>query len=222
MAKPDTNEDDRSHWDRFYKKYEPPHIPSQFAVFTCAEFTGASFLIDIGCGNGRDLIFFSSKFEKVVGVDESEKAIDILVKSGKLADQDCCINAPINSPTLAASLKEKLGDMPENSFGVIYARFFLHAIRDADELAFWELCKTIANWRDVSIAVEFRSAKDRSLPKMTPDHFRRYIAPADFIASAAFNGFAVIYYVEGFGFAKYGSDDAHVARILLQRSAWKP
>jgi hypothetical protein len=50
---------------------------------------------------------------------------------------------------------------------------------------------------------------------VTQAHFRRFVTPAAFQASALGRGFDVEYAVEGFGFAKYKQDDAYVARTLF-------
>lgn len=109
--------------------------------------------------------------------------------------------------------------MPTGANGVIYARFFLHAIQEEEENAFWQFCQDISNWRHIHVAVEFRSSRDKLLTKTTPDHFRRYISPSDLIVRAAKWGFKASYFVEGFGLAKYRLDDAHVARVLFAKNS---
>ena len=54
--------------------------------------------------------------------------------------------------------------------------------------------------------------------KETAAHYRRFIDPLNFLTSALARGFELHYFVEGFGYAKYNSDDAHVARVILRRS----
>ena len=54
-----------------------------------------------------------------------------------------------------------------------------------------------------------------NLKKETSDHYRRYIVPTDLINKALKIGFDLSYLVEGFGFAKYRSDDAYVARVIF-------
>jgi SAM-dependent methyltransferase len=73
-------------------------------------------LLDLGCGDGRDSIYFSKKGLKVTAVDFSKTAINRLKSSGN--DIDCLV-ANIENIKLKA-----------NSFDVIYAHLSLHYFND--------------------------------------------------------------------------------------------
>ena len=51
----------KKYWDLFYKtkvnKIKLNH-PSQFAIFTIGEAENITSLVEFGCGNGRDALFF--------------------------------------------------------------------------------------------------------------------------------------------------------------------
>ena len=66
-----------NYWDNFYIKKNKIK-ESSFARFVLSKVKKGKIkksLIDIGCGNGRDSIFFSKNNFCVTGIDISKKAI---------------------------------------------------------------------------------------------------------------------------------------------------
>ena len=49
---------DNVHWDKYYTKTATSFSPSDFALSMIKNLKVNSTLIDIGCGNGRDSLFF--------------------------------------------------------------------------------------------------------------------------------------------------------------------
>jgi hypothetical protein len=67
------------------------------------------------------------------------------------------------------------------------------------------------------IAFEFRTEKDDLLSgKTTPNHYRRGLGALDLIRFISSSPIKILHYIEGFGLAIYKSDDAHVARLVLE------
>lgn len=66
-----------SYWDKYYagKKVTNFLLPSQFAVFVLGELSQPSVIYDIGCGRGRDALFFTQAGHTVFGVDSSSIAV---------------------------------------------------------------------------------------------------------------------------------------------------
>lgn len=200
------------HWDTYYSSDSVPLSPSQFAAFVHAEYPDHA-IVDIGCGSGRDSMFFLSQGHEVIGLDASSEAI--LTCSSKALDysKNSFIVSNISDPALCATVIDALVTAPKSI--VLYARFFLHAITPTEQEHFFAFCSRMRMYADVVVAVEFRTEHDRGLKKATTEHFRRYLNPSDVIATASLQKFHSLYYVEGFGFAKYRDDDAHVARIIF-------
>ena len=50
-----------NYWDNYYANSDlnSKLIPSQFAAFVAGELKKNSYIIDIGCGNGRDSFFLA-------------------------------------------------------------------------------------------------------------------------------------------------------------------
>jgi SAM-dependent methyltransferase len=203
---------DRSgYWDRYYAARATVQrpLPSQFATFVAGELGQPRRVVELGCGTGRDSIFFSSYGHDVTGVDASEEAVkSCRALAEKLGEPASFVTARIDDPGLASQLKGPVGPL------AVYARFFLHAITEAEERAFLDLADALTAPGDL-LAVEYRTVRDASGAKVTEDHYRRFVAPPTFEARALGRGFDVAYAVEGFGFAKYQQDDAYVAREVF-------
>ena len=208
-----TTEHRSDYWDEYYAARATTRrpLPSQFATFVAGELDRPHRVIELGCGNGRDSIFFSSYGHEVVGVDGSEAAVAASSHLAEaLGEQATFVQSAIDDPALADRLGE--GDGPK----ALYARFFIHAITDEEEQVLLDLAATVTNPGDL-LAVEYRTIRDQVGAKETETHYRRFVLPATFQARALERGFEVTYAVEGFGFAKYRHDDAYVARTLFRR-----
>ena len=69
---------EKEYWDRFYLSAELIY-PSPFAEFCQVEFLKKNEkIIDLGCGTGRDTLFFFKKGHQVVGIDQSGLVISQL------------------------------------------------------------------------------------------------------------------------------------------------
>jgi SAM-dependent methyltransferase len=208
-----STEDRSSYWDEYYATRENTRrpLPSQFATFVAGELDQPHRVIELGCGNGRDSIFFSGFGHDVTGVDGSEAAVHACSALAEaLGERATFVQSAIDDPELAGKLSGS--DGPH----LVYARFFIHAITDAEEEQFLDLAATLTSPGDL-LAVEYRTIRDQVGAKETDTHFRRFVLPSTFQARALDRGFEVTYAVEGFGFAKYRHDDAYVARTLFRR-----
>jgi SAM-dependent methyltransferase len=206
----------RDYWNSYYRSSNVPALASQFAVFMLGEFTPAA-VVDIGCGNGRDSLFFADRGLPTIGFDRSQAAVNLCQER---ADTQGWRHATFRSFDVGdASLGETaitlLRERGIQGPVMLYARFFVHAITDEEESALLRHCRIILDAFDGIFGAEFRTSRDRAQEKVTADHFRRFVAPSAFVANAARFGLAPVYAVEGFGMAKYKTDDAHVARVLL-------
>jgi 2-polyprenyl-3-methyl-5-hydroxy-6-metoxy-1,4-benzoquinol methylase len=65
------------YWDEYYKKDAAPSFPSPFAGYVANKLRTKQNILEIGCGNGRDSKFFSSKGHHVTGLDRSGEAIEL-------------------------------------------------------------------------------------------------------------------------------------------------
>lgn len=212
--------DQVEYWEMYYaeRRADPALVPSQFAAFLASEAEGRiDGILDIGCGNGRDTLFFSRLGYRAVGIDSSSRAIELCEQRRAVLPpierhRTQFINATVSEAGVSAGMEQLRALGAERI--VVYARFFLHAVGESVEA---EVLRSVAEAGPevVLLAVEFRTHLDRNLAKMTPDHYRRFIEPAAFLERAKGSGYTVEYAVEGLGLAKFRTDDAHVSRVLL-------
>lgn len=202
-----------SHWDAYYQGRGIPHLPSQFAVFALAE-VAPSAVVDVGCGSGRDAFFFASQGLTTLGLDGSRSAVELC--ASKVAGPNVeFMQLNIMDASFSDRVSQQVGPTARL---LIYARFFIHAITDEEEAFFLSHVSNILRVYDGVLGVEFRTPRDRALNKVTPDHYRRFVDPGALIVRAAGHGLECSYATEGFGMAKFGQDDAYVARLLFKRT----
>ncbi|MEL6466154.1 MAG: class I SAM-dependent methyltransferase [Pseudomonadota bacterium] len=205
------------YWDAYYADKEKPAVPSQFASFILNEFRHKSRFVDIGCGDGRDSMFFAHFNKSVLGIDGSTSAVEMCRATAGRRDLS---NASFKTLDMNnAALCEQF--LEEYATGwteaIIYARFFLHAIDEKAQDNFLKLAAALVG-KDGHVCIEFRTPRDEFQTKVTSAHYRRYVDPLDLAENARAHGLSCIYSVEGFGFAKYRSDDAYVARMIMAKT----
>lgn len=214
-----TSSDKEAYWNHFYASREALKLsaPSQFAAFVAQEAGDAHLIIEVGCGTGRDSLFFARHGFDVFAIDGSEAAIAGCEQSraaqglAQIRFACCAVGTQAFGQTLVQA--RALTDGPV----IAYARFFLHAIDDADELCFFRDMAAALRPGD-RLAVEYRTTRDAAGAKATQPHFRRYVEPAQVIENAARFGFSEEYAVQGYGYAKYLNDDAYVARAVFRKT----
>ena len=171
--------------------------------------------MEIGCGNGRDAVYFSTNGINVTAIDRSKIAISECKKNhtGK----------PINFFTgLLSDVKEINND----KFEVIYSRFVLHAMPENEEIAMltksFDLLKNHGQ-----IYIECRSIKDSlaregeiiSPTERIHGHYRRFIVNDELIERLENIGFSIVDVVEGDNLAIYKDDNPVVIRVKAEKKA---
>ena len=71
---------DLEYWEKYYQDNKLPFEPSDFSKYVVSKINKNSRLIDLGCGNGRDSLFFADNKILTFGIDQSKKAIKALQK----------------------------------------------------------------------------------------------------------------------------------------------
>lgn len=205
---------DKQYWNQYYVKAEEERkdLPSQFATFFLGEIGQGSNILELGCGNGRDSLFFAEHGSRVTGLDSAESAIEFCNTRARARGLDG-VNFMTSDLGRYATYSQALA-VTDEPFAA-YARFFLHSLSEEQET---EMLRGLASFDNLTFfGLEFRTNRDENLSKVTGVHFRRYVKPANFLVKASSFGFETVYYCEGFGYAKYLDDDAHVARVLLRK-----
>ena len=71
---------DKKYWTDYYKTDNAPQKPSYFAMDIADMLHPNKKMLELGCGNGRDSIFFSEKGIYVTAIDQAESSINNLSK----------------------------------------------------------------------------------------------------------------------------------------------
>lgn len=212
-------EEARRYWSRFYRGFRRTAVPSSFAASVAAELAGPCWIVDVGCGDGRDSFFFAAQGHRVLGLDAASEIID---SNREFAGQAhgtriAFRQADASEPgVLAAALQSFVPAETSGRQVVVYGRFFFHAISEGEESGVLEALAQLPV--GARCYFEFRTTQDAGLAKWHPEHYRRFIDVAAFIANAGEAGLDCLYSVEGQGMAKYGEEDPFVARVHLRRS----
>jgi len=182
------NNYDREYWNRFYSDCSVKITPSSFALF-CMGFIEGGSLIDIGCGNGRDSIYFAEKGLDVTAVDIADYYRNLIEFSG------------------VRFIKQDLSKFkPEEWFDYAYCRFLFHAVPEDIEdhlLAVMPVRKMLF--------IEARSDKDT-----IDGHYRRPLNMERFITKLF--GYRIIYKTEQRGLSPYEGDDPMIIRIVCENN----
>jgi tellurite methyltransferase len=213
------------YWNQFYNKKALVLNPSPFAVW-CMEsgyLTSYNRVMELGCGNGRDAFTFISKGIFTLALDAAEVAIEQnnqkLADDG-LTDRGLFVALDFND---IEQLPKLAGDAL-NDIDRVYCRFVLHAMpkATADTLIQF-LFNNLAPGSQ--FCMEFRTTKDplfqqgqalSDTERMT-DHYRRFIEAADFRRELETLGWAVPYFVESNGLARFRDEDPVVCRMVAIR-----
>lgn len=208
----------RDYWDEFYAKPHPElRNPSPFARFCLKHIPAESALFELGCGNGRDALFFAKNGLKVEACDQSTTAIERLTAVMTTSDDW------VAPPRFIVRRFEDLVD--EGPQEVIYSRFTLHAVDapTASQMLRW----AHRNLRTGGILfIEARTVKDdlhgigeaAGRDAFIHDgHYRRFVRAEELATELEEVGFAVQQLVEGKGMATFGSDDPVVVRAVASR-----
>ena len=112
---------DKKYWENYYTLGKVSREPSLFAKFILGNHLAEQeSLLELGCGNGRDCVFFARHNVNVLAVDQCEDEITALSK------KDVYDNLRFMQDDFT-----RLGDI--GMFDHIYSRFTLHSIKEKEE-----------------------------------------------------------------------------------------
>lgn len=179
-------ENELQYWTNYYKKHWNSFEPSFFAKSVMKYLTKGDKLIDLGCGNGRDTIYFSENKIYSYGVDI-------------ISDEIHLLNNLFKNNDYVSFAVEDLSKLPIKKFDHAYSRFTLHSItvRIEKKLLDW-IKKNISKY----LFIEVRSDQDKLFGEKT-DHYRRFLNLEKLLIKLINNNFQVIYSEISKEFAPY-------------------
>ena len=209
--------EDKDRWSRFYNAHrqEIPRGPSSFARWVNQQ-SAADLVVDVGCGTGRDTLFYARRGRTAVGLDVVPGAY----RAGQRKAARTGLSAsfrPINLSSLRDTLRTGADLAAAQATTDVVARFLVHNLTPDDRDNFWRLCSMLLD--DGGRAyLEFRVPRDRRLPKHWPSRGRRYLSPKAAVDEAARHGAVEVSRVVGRGLAPFKDEDPWVCRLVLEWS----
>ena len=201
---------DIKYWEKYYANLVGNADPSPFAKFVLDELKLSGSLLELGCGNGRDSLFFAQNGVDVLGLDQCENTV------GRLND--------LQHPNTKFEVRDftTLGDF--GLFDFVYSRFTMHSIsRDqASDTYQWVFDHLDENGQ---FLIEVRSVNDDFFgmgeevepDAFVSDHYRRFVRKEELLAELKEIGFEITYSIESQGLAVYKEEDPAVIRVFAKK-----
>lgn len=211
------------YWEQYYLNSKLQE-PSSFCSFVNGFLKEKYFVIDIGCGSARDSFEFLKQGNMVLGLDNSQQAINyansIVEKDGNrgIAFQQVDIS---KKELLFKIFKENKKNAIDNKMNVMYySRFFLHSIDESSQIILLETLSEFLEIGDLFVA-EFRTKEDENKNKVYSNHFRRFIDESELLMQLKeISGLdEVLLFQKGTGFSIYKDEDPFLARIIVTKNS---
>lgn len=210
---------DEEYWNRYYKKNigenESLLEPSLFARTMFQKYMDeGKDLIELGCGNGRDSLWFAKNGINVIGIDASKVAIKKL--QDKVALDNC---------TFVCDDFVDAESIYQIQFDYCYSRFTLHAINEQQETQIMTKAYDMLKEKGYFF-IEARSIRDgkygvgQEVEKnayICDGHYRRFIDPVELVSKLESIGFAILEQEESDKFAPQKGDNAVCVRVVAQK-----
>lgn len=205
--------DNTDYWNQYYQNKICSTEPSPFAKYVSTLVDAGKTMVDLGCGNGRDTIYFAGRGMKMTAIDLSDSAISILKQQSIPNTEFICADF-VNQP-----------DPHGNGYDYAYSRFTIHSINQTQERI---LLRSIfgALRHGGKFFIEVRSIHDPLFGRgealernacFYDNHYRRFIVLDELKTGLQEFGFQIEYAQEKTGFAPYGNDDPPVIRIVAKK-----
>lgn len=207
---------DKIYWENYYKVQNTNYQPSLFAQYVCKEVIKEHrSLIELGCGNGRDAIFFANNGIEVIAVDQCENEINFL--NYKFPHLEKCIFKTDDFTQLSY----------KQTFDIVYSRFTLHSIPIEQEQNVCQWAYQILN-KDGVFCIEVRGQKNEIFGKGVPvkgekdafiydNHYRRFLNFNKLCEKLFQLGFLLEYANEKKGFAPFLGKNETFIRIIAKK-----
>ena len=182
--------------------------PSQILGLIWKNFTKDGNVLDLGCGQGSDLLFLAQNNFKVVGVDNSEVAIKQIVDKATELNLD-------NVKAEKADVREYI--IEKDFFDVISCQNVLNFVSKEEAMKVIESIKGTIKTGGY-ILIQVFTTEDPSIS--TENKFSSYFEPQELLHM--FDGFRLYYYLENtiLDQGHPGSESPHkhgVARIIVKK-----
>lgn len=210
--------DDKEYWTEYYAKNSKPTNSSTFAQFILPKLKKDKNLIELGCGNGRDSIYFAKNSINVIGIDQVQEEINYLNENHKEDNIHFICDDFTNLVNTESDL------ITDTDVDYIYSRFTFHAINEIKEDRTLDWIEDKLD-KDGCFFLEARSVKDPmykqgkalSETENFTDHYRRYMDLNSIISKLESRNFEIIFKIEDKNLAVYKDDNPYLIRIIAKK-----
>lgn len=213
--------EDESYWNEYYKNQFAQNrmeggmeSPSLFARAMLENYMEkGNALVELGCGNGRDSLYFAENGMNVTGIDVSEVAIRELQKRNTNHCIFICDDF-VNAEAIY-----------QIQYDYCYSRFTLHAINAEQEAQILDKAYKMLKSKGF-LFIEARSIRDEKYGKgqeveknayIHDGHYRRFIDPVELKGKLENLGFAIVEMEESDKFAPSHSERTVCVRVIAQK-----
>ena len=199
---------ENEYWNSYYQTSDAPESPSRFAMFVAEYLSTDESLLELGCGNGRDAVYFHKQGLRVTAMDKSGEAIKRV------------ITREPGIQGISFEMDQLPGEF-KPVFDHVYSRFSIHSINDEQQAQTLKGIKAVLR-PSGTLWIEARCIDDEMFEKGTPagrnayiyqDHYRRFLVLDEIIGDLAALGFDLIYAEKSRNFAPHKDENPVVIRV---------
>ena len=206
--------DDKEYWCAYYDEHITKNNlkPSPFAIFLTDNcYIKNKKIVELGCGNGRDSIFFAKHEAMVTAIDQCSNTTSKL---------DLVANI--------TGMEADFTELSSNEFGeidVVYSRFTMHSIDEKGEDRVFRWAFDVLKSGGL-FCIEARTLKDPLCGKGISKgeniwyfngHHRRFLDASVFKNKLIELGFKIELFIEDSGLAKHVKEDPIVLRVIAKK-----
>jgi methylase of polypeptide subunit release factors len=208
----------RSYWNAFYasaRVQDVPEEPSRFARWVHDRLGGEGSIVELGCGSGRDTLWFASEGHEVRAFDFAASAVERVTATAVSRG----MTVPVAELDLGQPDDVRLAADSVLAAGApdaVYARFLLHSLDQAGQEGLYRFAAATLRGGGL-LFLEFRAQQDEEAAHLFgDDHYRTYLHASDVVKAVESFGGHVLEAETRQGWAPYRTEDPFVTRIVAR------
>jgi hypothetical protein len=205
-------------WHDFYKGPDSAAVPTEPSLFAAwveqwlqQHRTGATRVLDVGAGTGRDSTYFAARGHRVTALDFS--TLGMRRTRALRSEQGPRITTRwLNLEDLRSVLVTGARLAHQKGTREVYARGLLDTLGPSGRGNFWRFASMVQR-RGGETFLEFRTPRSRREPTFFGPHQRTYLDPDTAAREIGAAGGRVVHRQTGRGLAPLGHEDPHLCRL---------